>query len=117
MSGARSSAAIFLLVFALLWQGVAVQTHSHTEPHGSVRTGAAIEAAATGDRSHDAPDAPACPLCEEQALFGAYLLSGAVALVLPVTGRAEYAPVLAGYEAVRERWHAWRSRAPPLSTP
>lgn len=105
------------LVVALLFQGLATQTHAHV---GADRISAAAAsprlAAAAVDGQKQDPAAPACPLCEEKALFGAYLLSGSTTIVLPVGEAYHYADVSLPSLALRAASHAWQSRAPPIFT-
>ena len=79
--------ALLWLVVALLFQGFVTQTHGHP---GVDRAWAASESAraapVTVDGRKNIPAAPACPLCEERALFGAYLLGGSVTIAAPVAG-------------------------------
>ena len=109
--------ALLWLVVALLFQGFVTQTHGHP---GVDRAWAATESARTApavaDSRKDTPAAPACPLCEERALFGAYLLGGAVTIAAPVAAVYHYAPASLPRLELSASSHAWQSRAPPIFT-
>ncbi|THD35943.1 MAG: hypothetical protein E7773_08325 [Sphingomonas sp.] len=114
---ATSRLALLWLVLALLCQGFVTQTHAHsgTEQGWSI-AGIARAATATADDQKRSPAAPACPLCEEKALFGAYLLGGSITLAKPVEVTVAYAATSFAAFIVPLRSHAWQSRAPPLFT-
>ena len=101
--------ALLWLVVALLFQGFATQTHAHFGAATRVNI-AAIDGQKQG------PGTPACPLCEEKALFGAYLLTGSITIVAPVGVAYRYAAASLSALALRSTSHAWRSRAPPIFT-
>jgi hypothetical protein len=109
--------ALLWLVVALLVQGFATQTHAH---FGVDRLWAAAESArvatAAVDGQKNAPVAPVCPLCEEKALFGAYLLGGSITVAAPVEVAYHYAAASLPLLALHLSSHAWRSRAPPIFT-
>ncbi|WP_299423403.1 hypothetical protein [Sphingomonas bacterium] len=109
--------ALLWLVVALLFQGFATQTHAH---FGVDRTSAAAASTSVAtvavDGQKQDPAAPACPLCEEKALFGAYLLSGSITIVAPVGVAYHYAAASLPPLALHASSHAWRSRAPPIFT-
>lgn len=118
-SGSRFTHLLLLLVLA--WQGVVVQTHTHFAPVSRAPTSATaaiplVAAAGTTDASVSSTiPASACFLCEEQALFGAYVLTAPVALVAPVADVAWYDATAGPYSARSQSSHSWRSRAPPAS--
>ena len=109
--------ALLWLVVALLVQGFATQTHAH---FGVDRAWAAAESArvatAAVDSRKNAPAAPVCPLCEEKALFGAYLLGGSITVAAPVEVAYHHAAASLPLLALHLSSHAWRSRAPPVFT-
>ena len=115
-SGSRF--AILFLAFALVWQNFLVQGHAHFDGGGRIvaSNAAAASISAIANKSRPAPATPACPLCEEQALFGAYVLADAVTFVAPASAPAWYTPVQPAVLSLRTQSHFWRSRAPPLST-
>ncbi|MEO5939152.1 MAG: hypothetical protein ABIQ43_09110 [Sphingomonas sp.] len=109
--------ALLWLVVALLFQGLVVQTHAHigADRYATV-TSATNAAAALGDRQKDGPAAPACPLCAEKVLFGAYLLGGSVTIAAPIGAAYNYAAAFLPLLQLHASSHAWRSRAPPTFT-
>ena len=120
---ARSSAragrrlALLWLVVALLFQGFATQTHAHVgvDRGWATSESARVAVVAAGDQKNG-PATPACPLCEEKALFGAYLLSGSVAIAAPVMVAYHYVAASLPLLQLGLSSHAWRSRAPPFFT-
>ena len=109
--------ALMWLVVALLFQGFVVQTHAHAAPTRlSAIAGQGTVATAVAERKTPAPVAPACPLCEEKALFGAYLLTGSFSIVAPLADAYRPATAPSSSPALLSSSHAWRSRAPPIST-
>jgi len=107
-------ALVSLLLACLLVQGTAVQTHVHftakaraaalAGPHGQT-----LRAPDTGGGSDPAD----CPLCQEAATAGAYLLPTAIVLPAPPA-----LPLWAGAAVLRALGvfasaHNWQSRAPP----
>jgi hypothetical protein len=107
------------LAFALLVQGFAVQTHAHVGGDRDAVVAMSGDAVATPAVSADdknAPAAPACPLCEEKALFGAYLVGGSIAIVPPAAVVPHPAPVSLALLTHNSSSHAWQSRAPPAFT-
>ena len=113
-SGSRIAHLLLLLVLA--WQGVVVQTHTHFAQVGSTAA-LPLTAVASGTDVSVSSTIPgaACFLCEEQALFGAYVLAAPVALVAPVADVAWYDAIAGPYSARSQSSHSWRSRAPPAS--
>jgi len=109
-SGRSRLAAMFVLL-ALLRQAWLVQAHFHSDPRPAPGLGTGIEASG---RTHPAPLAPpACPLCEEQALFGSYVAAGLVTLAPPPALAAWYGPQSFSATDRPTSSHIWRSRAPP----
>lgn len=117
MPGARAGRrfALLWLVVALLLQGFATQTHGHFGADRTSAVAASAHVVVVSDGQND-PATPACPLCEEKALFGAYLLGGSVMVAAPVVAAYDYAAVSLPLLALRSWSHAWRSRAPPVIT-
>lgn len=105
------------LIVALVLQGFVVQTHLHAigARDGAVAAPSATIAAAIDSRRHD-PAPPTCPLCQEQALFGAYLLAGPVVLCAPADAVHDHAAAALPLFALSSASHAWHSRAPPILT-
>lgn len=109
--------ALLWLVAALLFQGFVTQTHGHLGVDGKQPAAQTTRmATATVDNQKNKPAAPACPLCEEKALFGAYLLGGTVTIAAPAEMAYDYAATSLSSLAFRPSPHAWRSRAPPIFT-
>jgi len=113
---ARRFAIVVAMLLAILWQSFVTQTHVHADP-GLYATAIADSAGAPARlKAGQAPsDLPAtCPICQEVAHAGSYLSPAAVAFEPPVQADLwrGVAPSLA--PALRQRSHAWQSRAPPL---
>jgi len=110
--GAWPVALIMLLIACLLIHATVVQAHVHfTGP-------SRVAPAASGAQSvRSAPaggeDTGECPLCQEMAMAGAYLLPGAIVLPLP-PALLVWVEATALHEfGLRSRAHGWLSRAPP----
>lgn len=100
-----------LLVASLLLQATAVQTHVHfTAPTHTITPGersARISIPATGQSPAD------CPLCQEAAMAGAYLLPPAIVVPpAPATLHWLAATALLPF-GLRAPPRGWQSRAPP----
>ncbi|MGZ3196386.1 MAG: hypothetical protein ACXWI1_04655 [Croceibacterium sp.] len=102
----------FLLLLGFVVQGTAIQTHPHfTQQPGSSLIASSNRAAPASKSEKD--DRSNCPLCQEAAMAGAYLLPPAVvvppppAMVLWIVGTT-----LASF-ALLTAAHSWQSRAPP----
>ena len=110
----------FILVAALLafvWQSFVVQTHIHSHFVAVSASAASDPHNATHVTNNPAtPRRPAnCPMCQEIAQAGAYLLPAAILFTAPST-EANIAHVVSALPSVPARQsHAWQSRAPPLS--
>jgi hypothetical protein len=109
--------ALLWLVFALLFQGFAIKTHAHFGAGRMLATaGPARVTTAAADSQRRSPTTPPCQLCEEKALFGAYLLTGSVTFAKPVDVPTGYATASLPLLGLHLSSHAWQSRAPPSST-
>ena len=113
---ARRTAVLLAALLAFVRQGFVTQTHEHfaiaaastlqsTKALGGaeIRTGQPL------------PDQPAnCPICQDIAHAGAYI-APTPPIAFYATAAATLSPVAPPSLAftVRERSHAWRSRAPP----
>jgi hypothetical protein len=112
---ARRFAVAFAMLLAILWQSFVTQTHIHAEP--GVYAAAIADSAGTPTqlKTGQAPsDLPAtCPICQEIAHAGSYLSPTTAAFQPPIpVGLWRYVtPSLAA--TLRQRSHAWQSRAPP----
>ena len=117
----RSRIAVLFLVLAVLFQGGIVQTHNHlgsgivsaSDQYADPGVPTVSRSLATGKSQPTAP--PSCPLCQDQALFGSYMLATPAAFAPPVAIQAWYLPTLLLSSVVRQSSHAWRSRAPPAA--
>ena len=106
---------LFVALLALTWQSFSVQTHLHacldgcgTEPAGNAVGPAQFEA------GRSAPDVPIpCPICQEIAHAGSYLVPSLPAFDLPRSVVAWYVVSPSPTIGPRQRSHAWQSRAPP----
>ena len=109
----------FILVAALLaflWQSFVVQTHIYSH-FVQVSASAANETHNAHDANNPAtPQRPAnCPMCQELAQAGAYLLPAAILFSAPPS-ETNIAHIVSALHSVLARAsHAWQSRAPPLS--
>jgi hypothetical protein len=103
--------ALLWLAVALLFQGLVIQTHAHAGVDNGWTSTASSGVAP--DSQRNTPVAPACLLCEEKALFGAYLVTGSITIAAPVDLVYHYAAPSLPLLALRPSSHAWRSRAPP----
>lgn len=108
--------ALLWLVLALLFQGFVTQTHAHAAVDREWAATRSVVAAAAVDDRKQGPATPACPLCEEKALFGAYLLGGSVTVAAPIDAAFTYVVASLPLFALGTSSHAWRSRAPPVFT-
>ena len=112
---ARRFAIVFAMLLAILWQSFVTQTHIHTDPGGYATAITDSASAPTHLKAGQAPsDLPAtCPICQEIAHAGSYLSPTAVAFQppVPVNLWRTVTPTLA--PTLRQRSHAWQSRAPP----
>ena len=106
--------ALLWLVVALLFQGFATQTHAHVGTDSAWASARVATVAVDGQKN--GPATPVCPLCEEKALFGAYLLGGSITVAAPVEVAYHYAAAFLPLLALHLSSHAWRSRAPPTFT-
>lgn len=106
-------ALVMLLLACLLIHGTAIQTHIHFT--GQARLAAAMSGAQAGQtvKSGSGGDATECPLCQEAAMAGAYVLPPVPVLPPPP------APVLWTVAAILPAFAllapslGWLSRAPP----
>jgi hypothetical protein len=106
---------LLVALLALTWQSFIVQTHVHARPDGWA-TGLAANAASSAqlETGQSAPDVPTpCPICQEIAHAGSYLVPSLPAFHLPQPVIAWYAVSPSLTIAPRQRSHAWQSRAPP----
>lgn len=112
--------AVLFLMLAVLLQAGVIETHNHLASTLAAATSqqlvpANVSAATIVASGKSQPATPACPLCEERALFGSYMPAVPVAVIVPVAIASWYAPARLLSSAGRQVSHAWRSRAPPIA--
>lgn len=104
---------VFLLLLCFVAQGTAVQSHVHfsgDEASIAAASGNGPTQLARPAKGH----APAvCPLCQEAAMAGAYVLASAPALPPPPAPLLWAAPARLAPFALLTPSLGWRSRAPP----
>ena len=109
---ARTRAFLAVLLAALLVQGVAVQAHIHFARQNSsavLTHGDSVQLAKPGKPG----DAVNCPLCQEAAMAGAYLLPPSIVLP-PVAATIPLVPAAAIVDFdLLTPVRGWLSRAPP----
>lgn len=110
MVGPRYLATLLLTLLSLCFQSLMVQAHVHDDTV-PLRARAGISLG----QPHFSDPSDECPICEEAAQAGAYLLP--VALVVPAVTVVSYAPAIVPQiaQTPRTRSHLWRSRAPPAA--
>ena len=104
---------VFLLLFAFVAQGTAV--HSHIHPAAAAKPFASTARADRAQLSPKTGDSPAadCPLCQEAAMAGAYVLAAAPAVPPPPARMLWSAPAEPARFQLPPPSPGWRSRAPP----
>ena len=109
-------AIVLAMLLALLWQSFVTQTHIHADPIGYATAIADSTGTPAQLKAGQAPsDLPAtCPICQEIAHAGSYLSPTAVAFQPPAQVQVWRAVAISRALTLRQRSHAWRSRAPPL---
>ncbi len=111
---ARWTSLVVAALLAFTWQSFVAQTHMHPVQGASqVGSGAAF-VTALDTSGNNAPDLPAnCPICQEIAHADFYLPPAPITLDVP-DRTPDWQPASAPLvSALRQRSHAWRSRAPP----
>jgi len=105
-------ALIVLLIACLLFHATVVQTHVHFIGPSRLAAAASgaqsVRAAPAGGEGTDE-----CPLCQEMAMAGAYLLPASIVLPVPPALPVWVDAVALHEFGLRSRAHGWRSRAPP----
>ena len=106
---------LLVALLALTWQSFIVQTHLHASPDGfATELTGNVASPAQLESGHSAPDAPSpCPICQEIAHAGSYLVPSEPGFHLPPSVVAWYIVSPSLTIAPRQRSHAWQSRAPP----
>jgi len=111
------AAMLLLTLLAFGWQSFVTQTHRHFGQGGislalSVPSPGGTQVEKGGQLPADTPDN--CPICQEIAHGGAYMLPAPILFQAPAAIAAWFAVTLLLALALRQQSHAWRSRAPPL---
>ena len=109
-------AMLAVMLFALSWQSIVTQTHSHfglDAPLGATAT--KVDSASGQQLDRQSPsDLPGqCPICREIAHSAHFVLPAPILFEAPapVAFWAASAPPFGS--ALAQRSHAWQSRAPP----
>lgn len=116
LARATVCAATLVAVLCLLWQSLLIQTHIHASLHtvAPSAAGSAPLRAVVRDVQGGPDDAANCPICQERAHSGAFLLPQAIAATPSTTAAIEPGSVATLAPMRTTRSHAWQSRAPPL---
>ena len=102
----------FLLLLGFVVQGTAIQTHLHfTQQAGSSLIASSNRAAPASKTDKDDP--ANCPLCQEAAMAGVYVLPPATVLPPPPAVVLWIAGTTLASFALLTSAHSWQSRAPP----
>jgi hypothetical protein len=106
---------LFLTLLAFSWQGVVTQTHQHFGEDYHPIAWAEDAGSQAELKARHSPSAllAACPICEEIAHDGAYLLPASTLFPAPGSATAWLVDVPLLAPSLRRRSHAWQSRAPP----
>ena len=102
-----------LLLLCLLAQGIAVQSHLHFDPQARAATAGTSHR--LGLSAPKTPDPAAdCPLCQEAAMAGVYVLPSLPVLLLPPPPPPRWlaATTFASFGLLTAAL-GWQSRAPP----
>ena len=103
-------------LFAFSWQSVVAATHHHprSEAVSRVDTGKSGPVAQPGTPVWP-DDSPAnCPICRELAHTAYYLPPAPIVFTAPQAATPQRVALAALSLAPGQRWHGWRSRAPPI---
>ena len=112
-SRAWPRALVILLLACWLVQGTAIQTHIHFVNQTRLAQAAAGPSAGRLTKPLNGNDPADCPLCQEAAMAGAYLLPPAIALPSPPVAVLWLATAtITEFKLLAPR-HGWQSRAPP----
>ncbi len=109
---------LLLTLFAFGWQSFVTQAHRHAGEREGISLAQVVQAV-VGPRAEKGGQVPAdtpdnCPICQEIAHGGAYLLPTPILFQPPAAIVAWFAVTLLLALALRQQSHAWRSRAPPI---
>ncbi len=101
-----------LLLLGFVVQGTAIQAHLHFAGQSSSPIAASSDRAAPAAKPGK-EDPANCPLCQEAAMAGAYVLPTAVVLPPPPAVVLWIAGTTLAAFALPTAAHSWQSRAPP----
>lgn len=106
---------LFAALFAFSWQSVVTATHHHPGAGFASRVDAGKPGPVAQSGKSGAPeDSPAnCPICRELAHTAHYLPPAPIVFTAPLSATTQRVAVAALSLAPGQRWHGWRSRAPP----
>ncbi len=106
---------LFAALFAFCWQSVAAATHHHPQTESASRIDAGKPGSVAQPRTQgDSQDSPAnCPICRELAHTANYLSPAPIIFTAPLSATPQRIAVAPLSLSVGQRWHGWRSRAPP----
>jgi hypothetical protein len=116
LSRRRWAFVLFAALLAFTWQSFVTQTHRHPGLGGySASLARTLDGTSKlGKDGRSSSDSPAnCPICQEIAHAGDYLLPTAVAFGAPEPAMSWFVVVRSLTASPRQRSHAWQSRAPP----
>lgn len=103
----------FLLLLGFVVQGTAIQTHLHFARQASSALVASSDRFAQAAKPNK-DDSPAnCPLCQEAAMAGAFVLPSAAVLPPPPAAVVWIVRTTLATFGLLTRAHSWQSRAPP----
>ena len=109
-------AMLAVLLFALSWQSIVTQTHSHfglDAPLGAAATKVDIASTQQPDRQSPSDLPGQCPICRELAHSGQFVLPAPILFEAPAPVTFRAASALSIGSTLARRSHAWQSRAPP----
>ncbi len=112
------AAMLLLTLLAFGWQSFVAQAHRHAGEREGISLAQVVQAV-VGTKAEKGGQVPAdtpdnCPICQEIAHGGAYLLPTPILFQPPAAIVAWFAVTLLLALALRQQSHAWRSRAPPI---
>lgn len=110
----RFAAVLFAALLAFCWQSFVVQTHVHFEPNAGVGAASGQTSSMNSDPFKGPTNTPtSCPICQEIAHDGVYLLPTPVEFDAPEPAPFWQPVATSLVRLVTKASHAWRSRAPP----
>jgi len=104
---------VVLLLFCFVAQGTAVQSHVHFVGHASPAFEGSVAVRLTAAPSGNGDSPANCPLCQEAAMAGAYVLPQAPTLPPPPAPALRIAVAAMAAFTLLTPSLGWLSRAPP----